>query len=247
MPEVSIVTPVYNSEDFLEDMLGSVLRQTFSDWELLVVDDCSKDDSLEIVKKYVRRDSRIKLIQLERNSGAAVARNSAIQAARGRFIAFLDSDDMWLPNKLELHLEFIKSRKAALSYTGYEKITEQGERTGSFVFSEKKLTYCDLLKSNKIGCLTVVYDTSVLGKVYMPLIRKRQDYALWLDILKKVPCAEGLDKPLSLYRQRSGSISSNKLEMIRYHWFLFREIENMSFAKSAYYLAWNIWGKLIRR
>lgn len=247
MPEVSIITPMYNSADFLDSMIESVLMQTFKDWELILVDDCSSDSSVDIVNKYAVGDNRIKLIKLAYNSGAAVARNTAIEAASGRFVAFLDSDDMWLPEKLRLQIEFMKAENVALSYTSYHVISEESVRVGSTIKAYKELTYSDMLKSNKIGCLTAVYDISRLGKVYMPLIRKRQDYALWLKILRKISVAKGLEQPLSLYRRRTGSISSNKIEMIKYHWQLFKNIEKISTHKTIYYLACNIFNKMKSR
>lgn len=246
MPKVTIVTPVYNSAEFLGETIESVIGQSFSDWEMVAVDDCSLDGSSELVRRYAEKDSRIRLIQLERNSGAAVARNIAIEEAKGRYIAFLDSDDLWHPTKLERHIAFIEETGAALSYTAYEKITEAGERTGVIVTPPESLAYDDLLKSNRIGCLTAIYDTKKVGKVTMPLIRKRQDYGLWLKILRDSGPAIGLCELLSLYREREGSISSNKVEMVKYHWSLFRDIEGLSRVKSAYYLSCNIWNKVLR-
>ncbi|WP_355662382.1 glycosyltransferase family 2 protein [Halomonas salifodinae] len=246
MSKVTVVTPIYNSERFLDKAIESVFEQSFSDWEMVAVDDCSSDGSAELVRRYAERDSRVRLIQLDKNSGAAVARNVAIEEAKGRYIAFLDSDDLWLPEKLEKHIDFIEETGAALSYTAYEKITEAGERTGVVVTPPESLTYDDLLKSNRIGCLTAIYDTKKIGKVTMPLIRKRQDYGLWLKILRDSGPAIGLCEPLSLYREREGSISSNKVEMVKYHWSLFRDIEGLSRVKSAYYLSCNIWNKVLR-
>ncbi|CAM3614025.1 glycosyltransferase family 2 protein [Halomonas lysinitropha] len=246
-PDVSIITPVFNATPHLEETLNSVLAQSSPDWEHILIDDGSQDGSAAIIKRYAASDSRITLIRLEKNAGAAVARNAGIEAAKGRFIAFLDSDDLWLPEKLSAQVAFMESTGAALSYTGYEVMKEDGERTGEVSTAAASLSYRDMLRYNQIGCLTAMYDTRQVGKVYMPELRKRQDYALWLRILRQTGTARGLDQVLALYRQRSGSISRNKLDLIRYHWRLFREFEELSVARSAYYLAWNILGRLVKK
>jgi len=246
MIKVTVITPLYNSEQFISGAISSVQAQKMSHWEMIVVDDCSTDKCPEIVNSFVEVDSRIKLFRLNDNSGPAVARNFAIKAASGRFIAFLDSDDQWLPDKLEKQIDFMIKNDYAFTYTGYEKITESGEKTGNKVCPASRVAYGDLLKSNQIGCLTAIYDTKRLGKVYMPLIRKRQDYGLWLKILKKIPAAHCLNESLALYRVRNDSVSSNKLEMVKYNWQLYRKVENLSITRSAYYLGWNIARKLRR-
>ncbi len=237
---ISVVMPVHNSERFLEQSLKSVVAQTYANWELITVDDASTDGSTEIVKRYIRCGYPIRLIELKVNAGGAVARNAAIEAASGRFIAFLDSDDLWLPDKLERQVSFMIENNYPFTYCYYEKINEDGSGTAKIVKPPIKLSYTDLLKSNQIGCLAAMYDTRVLGKIYMPLIRKRQDYALWLRILKKIDFAHCYPEVLASYRLRSNSVSSNKMEMLLYNWRLFREIEGFSILKSAYYLLWNI-------
>jgi glycosyltransferase involved in cell wall biosynthesis len=233
---ISIVTPIYNSEQFIAETIQSVIKQSFSDWELIVVDDCSDDDSVQVVKFFAENDSRIKLIQLSENSGAAVARNVAIGAAKGRYISFLDSDDLWLPDKLDTQLKFMQDNEVAFSYSSYEKINEDGQSIGSMGVPEK-VNYDQILKCCVIGCLTAMYDVDELGKVYMPLIRKRQDLGLWLRILKKVDYAYGIQQPLAQYRLRSGSISSKKSSAATYTWRLYREVENLSLFKSSYYFS----------
>lgn len=239
-PLVTVITALYNSEDFIEDTVKSVQSQTFQDWEMIMVDDCSTDNSYSLASAMAKRDSRIKLLQLETNAGPAVARNTAIEAGKGRYMAFLDSDDQWLPEKLERQLAFMEQGGYALSCTGYEKMTEEGDLTGQVVMPRETLSYSQMLKSNQIGCLTAIYDTEKIGKVFMPLIRKRQDYGLWLKILKQVPRAHCLQEVLSRYRVRSGSVSSNKFEMLGYNWSLYRDIEKLSVPRSLYYLGWNI-------
>src|SRR5690554_1291639 len=207
MSLVSIITPSYNSSPFISNTLKSVASQSFDNWEMIIVDDYSSDNSAEVIQQYASQDPRIKFIQLEKNSGAAVARNTAIEAAQGRFIAFLDSDDQWLPHKLETQLAFMQKQNVAFSYAAYEKMNEEGAVIGS-VGVPDKVAYRDLLKVCSIGCLTAMYDTQQLGKIYMPLIRKRQDLGLWLRILKQIPFAYGIQGPLGRYQVRSDSISA---------------------------------------
>jgi len=241
---VSVITPLHNCALFLSDTIESVLAQTLQGLEMIIVDDCSSDNSLEIAHSFARQDSRIRVTRLENNSGPAVARNTAIKMAGGQYIAFLDSDDLWRPEKLEKQIAFMRTNGYAFSYTHYEKISESGQHLDQYVTPPERLSYSDLLKSNQIGCLTAVYDASILGKVYMPLIRKRQDYGLWLRILKTKSFAYGLPESLAFYRVRSKSVSSNKVEMLKYNWMLFRDVERLSVYRSSYYLAWNIARKI---
>ena len=236
MELVSIVTPSYNCSKYILCTINSILSQSFLNWELIIVDDCSSDNSVEVIKSFVNEDARIKLIQLSENSGAAVARNTAIEASQGRYIAFLDSDDLWHPEKLEKQIKFMQHNEIAFSYSAYEKINECGDVTGS-VGVPDKAQYSDLLKVCSIGCLTAIYDTKLIGKIYMPLIRKRQDLGLWLRILKKIPYAYATPGVLSQYRVRSDSISANKKVAAQYTWKLYREVENLSFLSSVYYFS----------
>lgn len=236
MPLISIVTPSFNSNKFLSATINSILVQSFTDWELIVVDDCSTDDTVQLVQQFVEQDNRIKLIQLPENSGAAVARNTAIDAAMGRYITFLDSDDLWKEDKLEKQLDFMQKYNIDFSYAAYEKIDENGKVIGR-VGVPKKVTYSSLLKVCSVGCLTAMYDTAKLGKVYMPLIRKRQDLGLWLEILKKIPCGYGITDPLAQYRVRSDSISANKMDAAKYTWRLYREVERLNLLRAIYYFS----------
>lgn len=244
MSLVSVITPLYNSSAFIAETIESVKNQTYADWEMIIVNDQSTDNSLDIASTYAQYDTRIKIIQLPENSGPAVARNKGINAARGRYIAFLDSDDRWLPEKLEIQIAFMRSSNAAFTHTYYRKITEDGTPTGHTVTPKAQLSYSDLLKSNQIGCLTAVYDTCALGKCFMPSIRKRQDYGLWLRLLKITPFAHVVPQVLATYRVRNQSVSSYKMGLLKYNWTLFRNIEKLSRTKSTYYLAWNIARKL---
>jgi len=233
--KVSIVTPVYNSADFIANTIQSVLNQTYSNWEMILADDVSTDDSVEIIKSF--NDERIKLIRLSKNSGPAVARNKAIESATGRFIAFLDSDDVWLPDKLKNQLNFMITTDAAVTHTAYEAIDVAGKQTGKIIRAPKIIGYHQLLNYNYIGCLTGMYDTAKTGKVLMPDIPKRQDYGLWLAILRKGFKAYYLDEVLAQYRTGRQSVSSNKLETAKYNWQILREIEKLPLLKAAWHFS----------
>lgn len=235
MATISIITPVYNSEKFIEECIQSVISQSYRDWEHILVDDCSKDESAKIILAYAESDQRIKYLKLTKNSGAGVARNKAIELAKGDFIAFLDSDDLWHPSKLQKQLTFMKANNFHFTFTGYNKIDEKGVCLHQKVFAKQKVTYKTALYKNPIGCLTVMYNIDFFGKQYMPKIRKRQDYALWLKLLKKTD-AYGLNECLSTYRTGNESISSNKLGLLKYEWKIYREVEGLSFFKSSFYL-----------
>lgn len=230
-PLVSIIMPTYNSSDYIIDSIQSVIEQTYTNWELLITDDCSTDDTVEIIESIASYEHRVKLYKSEINLGAGESRNNSISEARGKYIAFLDSDDIWLPEKLTKQVEFASSNNYLLTFSGYKKFSEHG--IGGEVEIPSYTTFRRLLKSNVIGCLTAMYDAEVLGKIYMPKIRKRQDHALWLRILKKVDKAYGLQEPLALYRVGSG-MSRNKFKILKWQWKLYREELNLSFLKSAY-------------
>lgn len=236
LSKVSIIMPSYNSSLYISKTIDSVIFQNFKNWELIIIDDCSTDNSVEIIKEYVNTDIRIKLLKLEKNAGAAVARNRGIEEASGRFIAFLDSDDLWHPEKLNKQVNFMLENDYAFTYTAYHKVNEYGEYL-SKVNIPLKTKYNELLKTCVIGCLTAMYDSHKLGKVYFPLIRKRQDFALWLKILKLTPYAYGLNEDLANYTVRSDSISANKLKAAQYNWYLYRNIEKLNILKSMYYFS----------
>jgi len=230
MALISIVTPVYNSSAYLHTVFSSVLNQSCSDWEWLLVDDCSDDDSWVIITELLMKDSRIKAFRNDENQGAGFSRNRAIKEASGRFIAFLDADDLWLPNKLEKQVSFMLENDYALTYTAYQKFNSQGDR--GIVYPPESVSYNQLLYSNVIGCLTAMYDTKRLGKRFMPLIRKRQDMGLWLEILKDIPKAYCLNEVLAKYRTDSG-MTSNKLKVLGYQWKFYREVVGLSLLRSS--------------
>lgn len=235
-PLVSIITPTWNAVDFVDATIASVAAQEFQDWEHIIVDDASSDATVALLHKHAARDPRIKVIALDQNGGAAVARNAAIDAARGRFIAFLDADDLWLPNKLAVQIDYMLKTGAPFTFTSYQVIDEQENQRGA-VTVPPRMTYAQILRNNTIGCLTAVYDTQYFGHVHMPLIRKRQDLGLWLRLLKQVRHAEGLTEILAQYRIRPGSISYNKASAAKFTWKLYREVEKLSLPVAIYYYA----------
>lgn len=246
-PIVSVITPAFNSASYIVATIESVLGQTLREWEMIIVDDNSQDQTYYVALEYASADGRIRPFRLNSSSGPATARNVAIEKAAGRYIAFLDSDDLWRPEKLEIQVRFMQNTNSPFSHSYYETMSEDGSRVGKIIKSPEHLEYKDLLKCNRIGCLTAMYDTDVLGKQYMPLIQKRQDYALWLNILKITPIASCVPVSLAYYRVRSSSLSSRKIGLVRYNWKLFREYEKLSLLSSAYYLGWNILNKILSK
>ena len=232
---VSIITPVHNSEQFLECCIESVLTQTYENWEHILVDDCSSDNSKAIIESYQEQDPRIKYYGLQENSGAGMARNKGIEFAKGKYIAFLDSDDVWYPEKLEKQLHFMEQNNYHFTFTDYDQINEAGQRLSKVLKCKPIVTYKNALYKNPIGCLTVIYDVDFFGKQYMSSIRKRQDYALWLKLLKKTN-GYGLSECLASYRVGNESISANKLDLLKYEWKIYRDEENLPFLKSTFYL-----------
>ena len=243
---VSIITPNFNSEKFISETIKSVLNQTYKNWEMIIVDDVSTDKSIDIITSFCKQDDRIQLHQLPVNSGAAIARNKAIDLAKGNFIAFLDSDDLWLPKKIEFQLNCMLKNNYSLTYTSYEIINEEGNLTNKIIKCKDKLDYNRMLYSNEIGCLTAMYNKNILGKIFMPEIRKRQDYGLWLKILKSEKYAFGLDTVLAQYRDRSQSISNNKVEMLKWNWNLYKNVEKLSYFRATYYTLCNVINKLLK-
>lgn len=232
---VSIVTPVYNSEKYINDCIASVQTQTFEYWEHILIDDCSSDGSEALIKSFQEKDPRIKYHRLAKNSGAGIARNKAIELAQGDYIAFLDSDDQWYAEKLEKQLNFMQENNYHFTFTDYDMVYESGQKMSKTIKCKPKVTYKNALYKNPIGCLTVIYDVNFFGKQYMPSIRKRQDYALWLNLLKKTN-GYGINECLASYRMGNASISSNKLGLLKYEWKIYREVEGLSWFKSAFYL-----------
>ena len=214
---VSIITPSYNSERFISETISSIINQTYINWELLITDDCSKDNTISIVESFQKNDSRIKLFVLKSNGGAGLARNNSIRNAKGRYIAFCDSDDQWKIDKIEKQLGFMDRLSLKFTYSSYDVVDEFGSFK-SVIDAPKTISYKMLLNNNYVGCLTAIYDRKLLGNFYMNEIRKRQDWALWLHIMKMLKTTSGISESLAIYRVRSNSISTNKVEMLKYNY-----------------------------
>ncbi|MBR2324492.1 MAG: glycosyltransferase family 2 protein [Clostridia bacterium] len=222
---VSIIMPSYNTGRFIKETIESVLAQSYSDWELILVDDCSKDNTDEVVSQYLA-DARIRYIKNETNSGAAVSRNRALREAKGKWIAFLDSDDLWAPEKLEKQIRFMEENGYHFSYTNYAEIDEDGKRNGVTVTGPRRVTKSGMVNYCWPGCLTVMYDAEAVGLIQIADIKKNNDYAMWLKVCKKANCYL-LDEELALYRRgRQGSISSHSVkELIGWHYKLHKDAE----------------------
>ncbi len=234
---VSVIMPVYNSECFIEEAILSVQAQTYPYWELIIVDDGSTDGSAMIAERYAGRDGRIRLFRFQKSSGMpAVPRNKGIQEARGRYIAFLDSDDTWLPDKLQQQVALFSNADTVIVYSDYEKIPENGTRSNRIVKAPASSSYGDLLKGNVIGNLTGIYDVAKVGKMMFRLIH-HEDYAMWLSILKKGGVARNTNTVTALYRVRKSSVSSKKFVLLFWQWNIYRNVEKLGLWKSFYYYA----------
>lgn len=241
---VSIITPSYNSIPYIKYTIESVLSQTYKEWEMIIVDDCSTDKSVHYIEGLCKKDKRIKLFANKTNLGAAETRNKAINEASGEYIAFLDSDDLWKENKLELQLKFMKERNSCFSYTMYDWIDEESKQLRSAFDLPLKVNYWETIKHNKIGCLTVIFKKSCFDSYMMPNIRNRQDFGLWLKLLKQCEYAECLPVNLASYRIRKNSISRNKVKLVKYHWNLYRKIEKHSSVTSLYLVIYLLVAKI---
>ena len=227
---VSIITPVYKCEEMVERTIQSVLAQTFADWEMILVDDCSPDNSAAVVLSCAEKDDRIRYHKLEENSGAAVARNTALTLARGQYIAFLDSDDIWLPEKLEKQLKFMKKSGAGFSYTDYAYIDRDDNITRRRIRCAEYVDYERLTHGSIIMCSSVMLDLEKVGPFEMPSIRSGQDYATWTMLMRTRGIrAQNVGENLSRYRKHEGSLSANKIRAFRRTWRVNREFEKMSF------------------
>ena len=233
---VSIITPVYKCEKFISNTIECVQSQTYKNWELLLIDDCSPDNSSKIIKEYAKKDKRIRYIKLKENSGAAVARNTALENSKGRFIAYLDADDLWKKEKLEKQVNYMIDNNYAFTCTDYEKIDENGKSLNKIIKIPKKVNYNKYLRNTIIQTVGVMVDTKITGKkvLVMPNIRRRQDAATWCQLLKSGYDCYGLSENLSYYRIVSNSLSSNKFKAVKGTWGLYRNIEKLSLPKSCF-------------
>jgi teichuronic acid biosynthesis glycosyltransferase TuaG len=236
MALVSIITPSWNVATLIGETIASVQAQTMTDWELLIADDCSTDQTAAIVEGHAAQDPRVKLIRQARNGGPALARQAAIEQAQGRFIAFLDSDDLWLPAKLERQIAFAQAKRAALSYTAFRRINETGSVTGRLIEVPASLNYEQLLKNTGIATLTALVDRDVAGNIAMKN-EPYDDFCLWLAILKPGHVAHGLNEDLARYRVRGSSVSSRPLRSAGWVWHIYRNVERLSPIQSAWCFA----------
>lgn len=239
-PLVSVITPAFNASRTIGQTIRSVQGQTFQNWEMIVVDDRSTDETCAIVEDRATSDNRIRLIRQPVNGGPASARNAALEAAAGRYVAFLDSDDYWLPKKLERQLAFMAAKDVALSYTLYRRFREGSGTIGPLVQLPRTLTYKDLLKNTAIACLTVIVDRERTGPIEFPVVR-HEDYALWLRLLKQGFVAHGLMEDLARYRVSSGSVSGNKLKSAAWVWNIYRNVEKLSLPYASWCFVNYVW------
>ncbi|TVZ52671.1 glycosyltransferase family 2 protein [Dokdonia sp. Hel_I_53] len=247
-PLVSIITPLYNAQDFIVETIESVLSQNYINWEHIIVDDCSTDNSVSIVKEFTGRDERIKLISLSRNGGPSEARNKATLEAKGNYIAFLDADDLWHPQKLNLQIEFMQAHNCAVSFTSYVHINEHGDQVGKRIVALPKLSYKKQHSNNYIGNLTGVYNINMVDKILSPNIKKRQDWGVWLEAIHRSgKSALGIQKDLAYYRVHLNSMSSNKLNLVKYNYLFYRLHLGYGKAKSTWWLLRFFWEYFVLR
>ena len=244
---VSIITPSFNSSKYIKETVDSVLSQTYENWELIIVDDGSKDSSANIIQDLTNTDTRIKGFYFDKNIGAAEARNVAIQQAKGKYIAFLDSNDLWELEKLEKQISFMQTEDIAFSFSTYQPMSEDGSKLYSIIHAPKIVTYSAYLKNTIIGCLTVVIDREKAGDFEMPNIRSSHDMALWLLIMKRGFDAYGLDENLARYRIVSASNTSSKWRAAKDVWKIYREVEKLSFLYSSWCFLNYAFNALVKR
>ncbi len=233
MPEVSIITPCYNSANFIQETLSSVLKQTFTDWEWIITDDCSQDNTVEILKSI--NDSRIKIFSTEKNGGAGKARNISLKNAKGRYITFLDADDIWENNFLAEMLTFMKTENIELAYSSYARCNEKLEKELSDFTADVDVNFENMLKTCRLSLLSSMYDSQRVGIEYFPEGTKREDHVMWLNLLKKIPTGKPLSKTLSKYRMHSSSVSRKKQNIVRDQYLVYKDYLNFSTLKSLYY------------
>ena len=236
-PLVSIIIPSFNSEKFISEAIKSVQKQTYKNWELMIVDDCSFDSTVFIIEQMARLDSRIQFVQLNINSGTGVARNLGLQNCKGRYIAFLDADDLWKPTKLEKQIDLLQNSNVPFTFSFYECIDESGNALNRVVKAPKNLSYKQLFFCNYVGNLTGIYDVNYFGKIAISSIRKRQDWMLWLTILKKLKHAKPVPESLAYYRIRDNSLSTSKTELLKHNYAVYRQFHGYNTIVSLFYMA----------
>lgn len=246
---VSIITPVYDCEKYIRKTIDSVLAQTYSNWELILADDCTPDNSAEIIAEYTEKDRRIKYIKLSQNGGAALARNAALEQAKGRYIAYLDADDIWFPSKLERQIDFMAKNNVVFTCCDYEKIEDDGTLLNKIVHMPKTITYEQLLRNTIIQTVGVIVDTDGVDRslLVMPNVRRGQDSATWLQMLRNGVKFFGQNEVLAQYRRVPQSLSANKLNAMKRTWYLYRGVEKLSVPKSLWCLIGWAWHASLKR
>ena len=220
---VSILTPTYNTEKFIRSTIDSAQNQTYTNWEMILVDDASTDNTVAIIEEFVQKDNRIKLFKLPENQGNGFARNAALEKATGKYIAYLDADDLWFPEKLEKQIQFLKANNLHFTFSFYDSIDEEGNNLKRRVESPNPLTYKQLFFCNYVGNLTAIYDIDYFGKIILETTQKRQDWRIWLTILKQIKVAKPVPESLAFYRIRKDSVSSSKFKLIKHNFGVYRE------------------------
>tara|TARA_B100000787_G_scaffold156130_1_gene132048 strand:- start:30 stop:794 length:765 start_codon:yes stop_codon:yes gene_type:complete len=233
---VSIITPAFRASSFIGETIKSVIAQTYPNWEMLIAEDCSPDDTREVIHQWTLIDPRIKLVAMDHNGGPALARNAALELAEGRWIAFLDSDDLWLPDKLERTIDYAKAHQAVLVFTGFRRISADGSSTGRYVDVPRTLSYHQLLGNTAIATSTVVLDRNVVGEVRMKKVYY-DDFDCWLQILKRGTLAHGLGEDLMRYRVMNQSVSRNKRRSALHVWRAYRDLEKLNLPLSLWYFS----------
>jgi glycosyltransferase involved in cell wall biosynthesis len=242
---VSIITPSFNSEKFIAKTIESVQNQTHQNWEMIIVDDCSTDNTACIIEQFLANDNRIRFFQLEKNSGAGIARETAISKAKGDYIAFLDADDLWKPLKLEKQLQFLKDNKTPFTFSFYDCIDEEGNALNKRVEAPKNLSYRQLFFCNYVGNLTGIYEVNYFGKIAISATRKRQDWMVWLTILKKIKRAKPVPESLAYYRLRDNSLSASKVDLLKHNFAIYRSFHGFSYVASLFIMIGFLFTQLI--
>jgi teichuronic acid biosynthesis glycosyltransferase TuaG len=234
MPLVSIIVPSFNSDKFIAETIQSVENQTYQNWEMIIVDDCSIDNTVAIIAKFVANDSRVHLFQLDKNSGTGIARNFALSKAKGQYITFLDADDLWKPLKLEKQIHFLKQHNLPFTFSFYDCINEEGKALNKRVEAPRNLSYRQLFFCNYVGNLTGIYDVNYFGKITISSIRKRQDWMLWLTIVKKIKYAKPVPESLAFYRIRENSLSASKVDLVKHNFAVYRSFHDFNYISSLF-------------
>ena len=247
-PLVSVITPAFNAEKTIGKTIESVLKQSYKNLEMIIVDDISNDKTIEIVRRYQKKDSRIKLFILDKKGGASGARNLAIKEAKGKYIAFLDCDDLWKKDKLKKQINFMEKNNIYFSYTDYSYIDEFDNDMKKYRKCPKKMSYFRMLIGDSVGCLTVIYNREEVGLIQIPSLKKRNDYAIWCAVLKKVKVGYKYDEILSLYRKSSSSLSSGKkVRLLKYHYQMHRKANNLNVTSSLFFTMTNTLNYFVNR